>query len=185
MSERQAWDYCSILSQLDFGSRDKAPLSVQDVKMTYDLYYAEINSKGEVERSVADALVSLRNLTQIYGQLASWVTDSRRFFKTEGGHLGLGPQEAQKGDQVWLICDARVPFVLRPTPKEDTFTLVGDTHVHDLMHGEMLDDSYGLKDMIGPIHLIWHAKGNEPDSPYAFCYSSAEIFLTYITRPTR
>jgi hypothetical protein len=64
----------------------------------------------------------------------------RRLYLTEDQQLGLGPQSAEVGDEVWLVDGAQVPFILRPVAgKEQTFTLVGETYVHGFMNGEMLD----------------------------------------------
>jgi hypothetical protein len=68
------------------------------------------------------------------------IAQHRRLYSTDGGHLGLGPQSSQEGDDVWMVHGAHVPFVLRPVAKKPgTFTLVGETYVHGFMNGEMLD----------------------------------------------
>jgi hypothetical protein len=68
------------------------------------------------------------------------VAQHRRLYLTEDRHLGLGPQSAEAGDEVWLVDGAQVPFILRPVDRiKQTFTLVGETYVHGFMNGEMLD----------------------------------------------
>jgi hypothetical protein len=78
---------------------------------------------------------------------------SRRFFKTEEGYIGIGPDTAEVGDEVWLIPRATVPFVLRRagdrdrshdtekagTASDNYFHLVGESYVHGAMHGEVFD----------------------------------------------
>lgn len=66
----------------------------------------------------------------------------------------MGLETVQKGDQVWLLCDGRTPFVLRAKGGPSDFTLNGACYMHDFMHGEMLDDEWGLKEKIGPINII-------------------------------
>jgi hypothetical protein len=155
MNERQAWEHCSILAQLDFKwAGIEEPLCVQDVKHIYGLLQAEMNAPRYLQKSVAEALSPERATVFIYDKLTRLARAGRRLFRTEQGFLGLGPEEARKGDQIWLICDAFVPFVLRPTSTQNTFTLVGETYVHDFMNGEMLNDSYILKDRIGPVYLV-------------------------------
>jgi hypothetical protein len=39
----------------------------------------------------------------------------RRFFRTESGHIGMGPMEMQKGDHVMVLAGAKQPFVMRPS----------------------------------------------------------------------
>ena len=39
----------------------------------------------------------------------------RRFFRTEKGHIGMGPMEMQKGDHVMVLAGAKQTFVMRPS----------------------------------------------------------------------
>jgi hypothetical protein len=39
----------------------------------------------------------------------------RRFFRTERGHIGMGPMEMQKGDHVMVLAGAKQTFVMRPS----------------------------------------------------------------------
>jgi hypothetical protein len=82
------------------------------------------------------------------------VRGGRCLFKTERLHLGNGPYHIQGGDQVWVIFNARMPFVLRPTGNANEFNLVGDCYMQGFMHGEMLDDQYGLKERIKRINIV-------------------------------
>ncbi len=61
----------------------------------------------------------------------------RRLYTTNCGFLGLGLETVQEGDQVWLLSDARVPMVLRPTVDPDEFTAVGECYMDGFMNGEM------------------------------------------------
>ncbi|KAF6838947.1 heterokaryon incompatibility protein [Colletotrichum plurivorum] len=62
---------------------------------------------------------------------------SRSLFLTWDGQLGLGPGEAEQGDEVWLVEGARKPFVLRRVDAElrpedgitGAFELVGDADI--------------------------------------------------------
>jgi hypothetical protein len=81
-------------------------------------------------------------------------TTGRRMFKTERTHLGAGPYHIQDGDQVWLVFNANMPFILRPTGNANEFILVGDCYMQGFTHGEMLDDQYGLKERIERISLV-------------------------------
>ena len=77
----------------------------------------------------------------------------RRFFQTKRGLLGLGLSGLQEGDEVWLLTDAHVPFILRQTSVEGEFTVVGGCFMYGFMNGEMLEEQYGVKENIGPITL--------------------------------
>lgn len=67
-------------------------------------------------------------------------------FVTETGYVGVGPENVQVGDEVWVLLGAKVPFVLRElqdSQAEDRdqdsqkrHTLVGDAFVYGVMDGE-------------------------------------------------
>ncbi|KAL1628632.1 hypothetical protein SLS56_005741 [Neofusicoccum ribis] len=64
---------------------------------------------------------------------------SRRLYRTARGFVGLGPQSLRKGDQVWMVLGARVPFVFRRNLTRPGLTLLGETYLHGFMHGAMRD----------------------------------------------
>jgi hypothetical protein len=53
-----------------------------------------------------------------------------------------------------FVCDAQTPYVLRLATETSNFTLIRDCDVHDFMHGETLDDRWGLKGGIGILILF-------------------------------
>ncbi|KAL2366080.1 hypothetical protein RJZ56_000920 [Blastomyces dermatitidis] len=53
----------------------------------------------------------------------------RRFYVTERGYLGIGPQVMRPGDEVCVLFGGRVPFILRRIP--DHHLLIGDTYIHE------------------------------------------------------
>lgn len=86
---------------------------------------------------------------------------SRCLYRTKRGYIGLGPEETNPGDEVWLIAGARTPFILRKPDKkkpmkgkwllslrnsfhfgpgrgdaEEHRVFVGESYVHGLMDGE-------------------------------------------------
>lgn len=71
-------------------------------------------------------------------------TYHRRFYVTEGGFMGLCSPSVQPGDEVHLFSGGSAPFVLRPNDEVVVagvcrgFTLMGDTYIHGLMHGEAM-----------------------------------------------
>ena len=101
-------------------------------------------------------LVSMGRASHGFLQALVGASHSRRLFVTEQGFLGLGHESVAVGDQVWLIKDALVPMVFRPTSKSardlgpefpahrlkgmsSYHTLVGEAYLHGLMHGEFFD----------------------------------------------
>lgn len=63
----------------------------------------------------------------------------RSLFRTVQHQMfGLGSEKMKEGDEVWLIKQTFVPFVLRPQPGGQ-YSLVGEAYVHGIMHGEWLE----------------------------------------------
>ncbi|KAK3485259.1 uncharacterized protein B0T23DRAFT_389984 [Neurospora hispaniola] len=60
-----------------------------------------------------------------------------RLYLTKEGYMGMGPSNTQPGDVVVVFPGARVPFVLRPTDEDNTFTYVGDAYCDGIMDGEI------------------------------------------------
>lgn len=73
------------------------------------------------------------------------IAAGRRFFKSSTGLFGLSPQDAQEGDQIWVVNGGRVPLILRAIPGADNhghgeeFTFLGDSYVHGIMQGEVIE----------------------------------------------
>jgi hypothetical protein len=84
----------------------------------------------------------------------SRVQQNRTLFYTDEGYLGFASETIQPGDEIWLLCGAHTPYILRPAEKPGTYTVHGDCYLHSFMRGEMLDDKYGLREKIGPVHIV-------------------------------
>ncbi|KAH8745035.1 hypothetical protein BGZ57DRAFT_742173, partial [Hyaloscypha finlandica] len=52
----------------------------------------------------------------------------RRFFFTEKGYLGLGPNKIEAQDQVCIIFGGKTPFILRKV--EEHYKLIGEAYIH-------------------------------------------------------
>jgi hypothetical protein len=44
------------------------------------------------------------------------------------------------GDQVWVLENGRVPFVLRPVADGKNFELLGECYVHGVMDGQLFSN---------------------------------------------
>ena len=77
----------------------------------------------------------------------------RCLFVTRKGYVGLGPLFAREGDEVWIIPGAKVPFVFGKAPDNDPSHRVfkGESYVHGIMHGEVVQDHEGE---LSPVALI-------------------------------
>jgi hypothetical protein len=78
----------------------------------------------------------LRTLLSAVLERKSW---SGTFFITADGHLGIGPESTQPGDQIVVLDGARSPFVLRALESSSDYALIGDSFVLGLVHGEVRD----------------------------------------------
>jgi hypothetical protein len=72
-------------------------------------------------------------------------TCNRRFFISEKGYIGLAPSNAAPGDKIAILFGGKVPYILRrnePQSSENseaTWTFVGDSYVHGIMDGEVIE----------------------------------------------
>lgn len=62
------------------------------------------------------------------------VCTDRRFFVTDQGRTGIGPEAMAEGDRVVILFGSRVPFVLRAVGPR--YKLVGECYVAGLMDGQ-------------------------------------------------
>ncbi|RDW63768.1 hypothetical protein BP6252_11313 [Coleophoma cylindrospora] len=82
----------------------------------------------------------------LYNRAAVNACVNRKFFRTGGGYMGLGPQAMRAGDIVVVFFGAGVPFVLRRVAElklddgkrmdGSSWRLVGQVYIHGLMDGE-------------------------------------------------
>ncbi|KAH9908586.1 heterokaryon incompatibility protein-domain-containing protein [Xylariomycetidae sp. FL2044] len=77
-------------------------------------------------------------LNDYWRNSALFITDHRHsIFVTENRSAGMIANEAEGGDELWLICNARVPFLMRPTA-DGKYILVGEALVDEAMQGELI-----------------------------------------------
>lgn len=79
---------------------------------------------------------ALERYTLLFLQMSEY--SGRALLRTDNGYLSLGPRRSRVGDQVWVVEQARVPFVLRPIPDTGYYELVGECYVHGIMNGELV-----------------------------------------------
>jgi hypothetical protein len=77
--------------------------------------------------------------TNTFVNMVSSTVARRRFFVTERGMLGLGPQRVREGDVVVVLFGGSTPFLLRPVKDGWHWRLVGMCYVHDVMEGQAAD----------------------------------------------
>jgi hypothetical protein len=55
------------------------------------------------------------------------------------------------GDEVWMLRNALVPFILRKEEHGENYTLIGEAYLHGFMQGEMLTPEFVEK--IGVVNI--------------------------------
>ena len=65
----------------------------------------------------------------------------RSFFITKKGYLGLGPVRAIAGDVVCVLRGGNVPFVLRQSNDQASYSLIGEAYVHGIMDGSFVREA--------------------------------------------
>ncbi|KAH8777525.1 hypothetical protein F5883DRAFT_696048 [Diaporthe sp. PMI_573] len=72
----------------------------------------------------------------------SGIYPTTTFFITHRGYIGVGPEDTQVGDVLYVLFGGHVPFLLREIPetpeRRGSHTFVGHTYVHGIMDGEAL-----------------------------------------------
>ncbi|XPS80938.1 hypothetical protein M3J09_012882 [Ascochyta lentis] len=64
-----------------------------------------------------------------------------RPFLSKNGYVGLCPQDTASGDKIVIFAGAKVPYVVRSNPDNNTSTLVGEAYVHGIMDGESVSEN--------------------------------------------
>ncbi|KAK1782248.1 LOW QUALITY PROTEIN: heterokaryon incompatibility protein-domain-containing protein [Copromyces sp. CBS 386.78] len=85
------------------------------------------DKKNEAKKWAASYLGP--NGGKLYDGALAYVA-KKSLYLTKKGYMGLGPSDIQSGG-------ARIPFVLRPTSDDNTFTYLGDAYCDGIMDGEI------------------------------------------------
>ena len=122
----------SMISRVTFQPNSSPEATTADL--------AELNSRELPRRNSPQ-----NNEATLINRAVESATVSRRFFITENGYMGLGPEHMKKGDFIFVLFGGPVPFLLRDAgnhyvPKEGPkpcHTLIGDCFVQGIMDGEV------------------------------------------------
>ena len=64
------------------------------------------------------------------------VLNSRGFFLSKQGYIGLARYDVREGDQIYILHGGQVPFILR---QEGRYHVIkGECYIHDLRDGESM-----------------------------------------------
>ncbi|SCN92818.1 related to heterokaryon incompatibility protein (het-6OR allele) [Fusarium fujikuroi] len=76
-----------------------------------------------------------KNLVFMFSLLSTTLFN-RRPAMTEGGFLACVFESTMVGDEIWVVSGCPTPLVLRS--KGQQYSLIGETYVHGIMHGEAI-----------------------------------------------
>lgn len=108
---------------LEFDRRRKEAESESDEHEIIANFHNEIGRKVATPNSEVDFRVTA-------------VKSGRSLFTTNEGHLGIGENGLEPGDEVWVLAGGNVPFLMRRTLRPGEFRFVGEAYIHGIMHGE-------------------------------------------------
>ena len=102
-----------------------------------DLCSHEFASRTELQTRVT-AESGSKGVAARFSRVAGRHCSNRRFFASEKGYYGIGPQVMWQGDVCCVLFGARVPFILRPVQGR-MYQLLGESYVHGTMRGEVVN----------------------------------------------
>lgn len=91
-------------------------------------------------------LLNDSNIAYIYF-LKKW-QESRKYFRTRDGRVGLAPTTVQTNDIVCIFHGSHVPHIIRPGGQQGTWVIIGEAYVHGMMYGEAEQLSPPAEDFI-------------------------------------
>ena len=68
---------------------------------------------------------------------AAFTCNQRKFFFTQNGYVGLGPEAMEESDLCYIVFGARLSFLLRPVGHQ--YVLVRESYIHGVMRGEVAE----------------------------------------------
>jgi hypothetical protein len=90
-------------------------------------------SAGRERKDTEEAIIA-----RAYVNTLLMVSNSRKYFISKQGYLGLGPGGTLPGDLVVILFGLDMPFVLRPAV-DGQYRIIGEAYVHGIMDGEYMN----------------------------------------------
>ena len=98
--------------------------------------YANITEKLLAGNFVLSDWTKMEAKAELFAKSISVLLD-RRLFRSAKGFLGLCPASSEIGDCVWVLPNAKVPFILRRRTSTGCHELIGEAYLHGCMSGEI------------------------------------------------
>jgi hypothetical protein len=154
MADSSGVSYKSVLEAMQ-------TLDKQDLLSARPSFSAEVQETINAVKSIGtqpDDQESLRVINTMFFLSDTFIVQAikniltKKLYRTSNGCIGFGKSTMEVGDQVWMLCGGRTPFILRPALEDERYTLIGETYLHGFMQGEMITEE--LKARIQPVYLV-------------------------------
>lgn len=113
--------------------------TVDEIVKMCRVFATGLHSSRPLKTSV-EQQTAARTISKDFEMAMAHVIPFRCIYRTSRGYLGIGPASLQKGDEVWMLQSACVPFLLRGV-EDGNHTLIGETYLHGYMNSEMEDEN--------------------------------------------
>jgi len=100
------------------------------------------NPNIETEKKVHELDIKIVEYAWLLDRAQSATHLNIALFRTSKGFLGLGPRSVQAGDEVGMLQNALVPFILQKDKHGANYSLIGEAYLHSFMQGEMLTPEF-------------------------------------------
>lgn len=108
---------------------------------TCDIHERE-DMEGQCKRIAIGDEERIKNKLE-NGAFGIGISPMTTFFISTQGYIGMGPEDTQVGDEVYVLFGGCVPFILRERLQaretSGSHTFVGHAYVHGIMDGEILE----------------------------------------------
>jgi hypothetical protein len=105
------------------------------------LVHAVSSAKGDDAKLKAVEIYSREAVENTMHCGLNFASRPGRIFLGKGGYLGRGPPPTDVNDEIWILENSRIPFVLRKTDNgengETQYRLLGEAYVHGIMYNEL------------------------------------------------
>ncbi|RDL30835.1 uncharacterized protein BP5553_10180 [Venustampulla echinocandica] len=119
------------------GAEDTYPTGISmATAWTATLTAGQLASAAKAKRGLAEPQLPRYHRSLAAAQRSSY---GRRQFFTENGYMGLGPAAMREGDLVCVLFGGCIPYILRPTDTDNMYKFVGESYVHGIMNGEVIN----------------------------------------------
>ncbi|KAI1472364.1 HET-domain-containing protein [Daldinia caldariorum] len=136
--------------------------AAKNLRLLHDRWWWDVlsNTKYRHMATGREMGANYKRRLRVFPLLISNRLSDRKLFISRKGYIGLAPEDALEGDEIWILNGGRVPLILRPIGSQSekvsgaNYTLVGDSYVHGIMDGEFVEASMKRGRTPRPVVLV-------------------------------